>query len=32
VPNRPQIIQPMDVQIARAVTPGYSLVAGRSLR
>src|SRR5580693_1532620 len=22
VPNRPQIIQPLDVQIARAVTPG----------
>jgi hypothetical protein len=25
VPNRPQIIQPLDVQIARAVTPGIPL-------
>jgi len=25
VPNRPQIIQPLDVQIARAVTPGSQL-------
>jgi hypothetical protein len=26
VPNRPQIIQPLDVQIARAVTPDQSVV------